>query len=296
MHRFSLITKFPLVAATVFAMTIGGCALPSGLFGGGETGEETPTESPVAVSPTDEAAEPAEQPTEEPVADAEAPVTDTVTEASLPRDLDLIPSTDPDQRLQSLDGERNDPFSLVPTTPSVQITITETPQPEAPTAQTPPGTTGNGTTAQTPTPPGTTGNGTGRTPTTTTPTTPGGLAPIPNLVPQPSPAVAAAPLPPPPPQPVLARAVEVLGVVQIGSTSYAIVNAPNEASSRYVRVGQRLSNGQVVVKRIEMNGPEPAVVFEQFGIEVITSVGEGGVPDPSPAATLPTSARPNQPG
>jgi hypothetical protein len=293
MHRFLSITQFPLVAVTVFAMTVSGCTLPRGLFGGGETVEETPTESPVAVSPTDEAAEPAEQSPEETVADAEAPVTDTVTEAALPRDLDLIPSTDPDQRLQALDGERNDPFSLVPTTPSVQITITETPQPPAPTAQLP---TGNGTTdpgrgAQTPTTTAPTGNG-GRTP---TPTSPGGLAPIPNLVPQPSPAVAAAPLPPPPPQPVLARAVEVLGVVQIGSTPYAIVNAPNEASSRYVRVGQRLSNGQVVVKRIEMNGPEPAVVFEQFGIEVITSVGEGGVPADTPSAALPMANAGNQP-
>jgi hypothetical protein len=82
-----------------------------------------------------------------------------------------------------------------------------------------------------------------------------------------------------------------LGVVQIGDVPYAIVSAPNESSSRYVRVGQRLSNGQIVVKRIEMNRPEPVVVFEQFGVEVITAVGEGGAPAASDDSTaiLPTS-------
>jgi hypothetical protein len=83
----------------------------------------------------------------------------------------------------------------------------------------------------------------------------------------------------------LAQAVKVTGVVQIGSTVHAIVNAPNEPSSRYVRVGQRLSNGQVLVKRIEMNqGSEPVVVLEQNGVEVQTAVGEGG------PATEPTAA------
>ena len=82
----------------------------------------------------------------------------------------------------------------------------------------------------------------------------------------------------PPPQPDIARAVQVLGVVQIGNTAHAIVQAPNEPTSRYVQVGQRLSNGQVLVKRIEMNrgAEEPVVVLEQYGIEVPTAVGQGG--------------------
>jgi hypothetical protein len=291
MRRVSLIG----LTAALTILTVG-CE-GGRLFGGGETTDDT--QSPVAVSPVDEAetdeAEQTEQPTEEPTVTDLAP-TDSEVVASLPADLDLIPSTDPDQRLQAIGGDRNDPFSLVPTTPSVQITITETPQPATPaTAQAP---AGQGTTVgQTPTTPAPTTTGAGQTTTQpggTTATQPGGLAPIPNLVPQPSPPrVAAAPLPPPAPQPVLARAVEVLGVVQVGNTPYAIVNAPNEASSRYVRVGQRLSNGQVIVKRIEMNGPEPAVVFEQFGVEVITAVGEGGAPpEPSPTASLAPSVNP----
>jgi hypothetical protein len=85
--------------------------------------------------------------------------------------------------------------------------------------------------------------------------------------------------------------VLVSGVVQIGNTAFAIVNAPNEPNSRYVKAGQRLSNGQVLVRRIEMNaGSEPVVVLEQYGVEVVRSV-ESGAPSPSatPAASVPGS-------
>lgn len=94
------------------------------------------------------------------------------------------------------------------------------------------------------------------------------------------------------PIPTLANAVEVTGVVQIGSTMQAIVKAPDEPTSRYVGVGQRLANGQVLVKRIETAGSEPIVVLEESGIEVIRSIGQAveGVPDkgdkPAAAALL----------
>jgi len=126
------------------------------------------------------------------------------------------------------------------------------------------------------------------------------LAPIPDLVNGGSgrngnrSAAAQPPAPPPPPQPTLARAVQVLGVVQIGSVPHAIVQAPNEPTSRYVRVGQRLSNGEVLVKRIEM-GPEPIVVLEQVGVEVRTAVGGGQSPatgDASTTALLPLPSVP----
>lgn len=79
---------------------------------------------------------------------------------------------------------------------------------------------------------------------------------------------------PPLPDPTLAKAVEVTGVVQVGSSVQAIVKAPDEPTSRYVTVGQRLSNGQVLVKRIEVNGSEPIVILEQSGVEVARAVGE----------------------
>ena len=79
---------------------------------------------------------------------------------------------------------------------------------------------------------------------------------------------------PPIPQPTLARQVEVTGVVKVGNTVQAIVKAPNEPTSRYVGVGQLLSNGQILVKRIEINpGSEPIVVLEENGIEVRVMVG-----------------------
>ena len=90
---------------------------------------------------------------------------------------------------------------------------------------------------------------------------------------------------PPLPEPTLAKAVEVTGVIVVAGVPQAIVKAPNESTSRYVQAGQRLSNGQVLVKRIEVNsGSDPIVVLEQNGVEVGRAVGDkasptsGGVP------------------
>lgn len=95
---------------------------------------------------------------------------------------------------------------------------------------------------------------------------------------------------PPPPEPTLARAVEVSGVVQVGNEPQAIIKAPNEATSRYVKVGQRLSQGQVLVKRIEMNdGSEPVVILEENGIEVAKMVGD------RPAAPAQPGSQPGTP-
>ncbi|NJR48485.1 MAG: hypothetical protein HC780_01930 [Leptolyngbyaceae cyanobacterium CSU_1_3] len=109
-------------------------------------------------------------------------------------------------------------------------------------------------------------------------------APIAPLKPTP-PAIAALP---PLPEPTLAKAVEVSGVIVVGGVAEAIVKAPNESTSRYVRAGQRLSNGQVLVKRIEVNaGSDPLVILEQNGVEVSRGVGEKSVPAGSPTASMP---------
>jgi hypothetical protein len=78
-----------------------------------------------------------------------------------------------------------------------------------------------------------------------------------------------------PPDPVLAKSVIVTGVMTIGGNTKIIVKAPDEKFSRYVSLGQYLSNGQVLVKSIDMNQNPPVVVLEQFGIEVAKKVGEG---------------------
>ncbi len=86
--------------------------------------------------------------------------------------------------------------------------------------------------------------------------------------------------PPPPPEPTLARQVAVTGVIQLSDGLYAVVKAPQERTTRYVSVGQRLSNNQILVKRIDLYGPSPSVVLEEVGVEVTRAVGQAPeVPD-----------------
>lgn len=117
-------------------------------------------------------------------------------------------------------------------------------------------------------------------------------APVVGGSPQPAPA------PPPEPTPTIAPAIEVSGTVQVGNRLLAIIKAPNEQSSRYVLEGQYVANGQVLVKRIDINRPTPAIVFEEIGEEVVKTVsanaamGETGVslpslPTPTALAPLP---------
>ena len=122
--------------------------------------------------------------------------------------------------------------------------------------------------------------------------------PQPPVVRAPQPAIKPVPLPTPPapvepPETDLAKGVSVLGVVEIANQYQAIVKVPNEATSRYVSEGQRLSDGEVLVKRIEMSsGSEPIVILEQNGIEVTRAVGqEPAQPDQQGKPTNgPTSA------
>ena len=81
------------------------------------------------------------------------------------------------------------------------------------------------------------------------------------------------PLPPVAPAIDLAKTVQVKGVVELGGKVSAIVKEPDQ-SSRSVSAGDYISQGKVLVKRIEFNGSrEPVVILEQNGVEVIKSVG-----------------------
>jgi len=76
------------------------------------------------------------------------------------------------------------------------------------------------------------------------------------------------------PEATVAKQIKVEGVVQVNEQPSAIVKVPNQPS-QYVKEGQRLSNGRVLVKRIEANrGPTPVVILEENGIEVTKRVGE----------------------
>jgi hypothetical protein len=75
----------------------------------------------------------------------------------------------------------------------------------------------------------------------------------------------------------------------VGGVQMAIVKVPNEPD-RYVREGQRIANGQVLVKRIETNrGPNPVVILEQYGVEVARGVGDAPSTSPGGAWTTPTT-------
>jgi hypothetical protein len=89
------------------------------------------------------------------------------------------------------------------------------------------------------------------------------------------PPVKEAPAVPLPPSTDLATGTEVSGVVKVGSETQVIVKVPNEPTSRYVKVGQRLSNGRVLVKRVDVkSGADPIVILEENGVEVAKGVGE----------------------
>lgn len=90
--------------------------------------------------------------------------------------------------------------------------------------------------------------------------------------PQPSPSL------PPLPQPELAKGVQVSGIALVNGLPRAIIKAPNESVARSVGPGDSLSNGQILVKRIDTsNRAEPVVILEQYGTEVAVGVGKPAV-------------------
>jgi hypothetical protein len=217
----------------------------------------------------------AEQP---PDVDFVEPIVPAAPQLSAIARAELIQSTDPDERVQQINSSRPDPFATVPIPPKPQVA----PPPPAPGgggATAGGGTAGGGTataTAPQPTAPGGGGGATGQPGGGTAPSPGGpgsiGLPPI-----DPFPSL---------PQPTLAQGVQVSGVVRIGDENFAIVQAPTDATSQYVKAGQRLANGQVLVKRIEVRGSDPVVVLEQNGIEVSRPVLSGDPEEgPTPADT-----------
>lgn len=80
-------------------------------------------------------------------------------------------------------------------------------------------------------------------------------------------------LPSLPAKPELA-AVKVTGVVEIAGMPRAIVEAPDEKTSRTVGVGDSLSGGKLYVKNIDLsNRAEPMVIFQQGDTQFSVAVG-----------------------
>lgn len=183
----------------------------------------------------------------------------------------LLQSTNPDERVRQVQrgiSTGKDPFSSVPPLVSFKVPITK-PEGQVPVPSSAP-----------------------QPQTRTQPEPTRSIAPPPRIALKPEPKSAIRSLPPLP-DPTLAKAVQVTGVIVVGGVPQAILQAPNEATSRYVQVGQRISNGQVLIKRIEMNsGSEPIVILEQNGVEVARAVGSPatpaapGTPPPPTAKTM----------
>lgn len=94
---------------------------------------------------------------------------------------------------------------------------------------------------------------------------------------RPLPAIPVA-LPPMPPvsQTNLADAIALTGVIQTGNQISAIIEDA-DGTSRSVQVGEKLANGAVTVKRINLNsGRDPSIVLIQNGVELIKTVGRSG--------------------
>jgi hypothetical protein len=94
----------------------------------------------------------------------------------------------------------------------------------------------------------------------------------PRFAPEPTPQA------PPPPTADTAEAIEVSGVMQIGDEVQIILRTPGSANSQYVRIGQNIAGGRVVVRRVEnLATGSPLVILEENGIEVARAVGDAPV-------------------
>ncbi|MFE4105194.1 hypothetical protein [Almyronema epifaneia] len=274
------------VLVGVGLLSLSGCGFVNNLLGRNPepTQEELPSLDGQPIQTTEEP-EPDEEGFAEPIVPA-GPSAAAIASA------ELIQSTDPEERVNQVLKNRNDPFATVPIPPPPQVVP---PPQQTPTASSPSGASGGNNRPPSPgglppvatrpsgsstrqgtgTPGGAAGSSANR-PGTTSPQqtipTPSPIQPLPVL-----------------PRPELATEVQVTGVVQIGNKAHAIVQAPGETTSRYVSAGQRLSNGRILVKRIEVReGIEPRVILEENGIEVAVTVGSSGAPEASDQASLPT--------
>lgn len=93
----------------------------------------------------------------------------------------------------------------------------------------------------------------------------------------------------------LAQQVVISGLYESNGLTKLIVRAPEEDNSRYVEVGQYLSNGQILVKAIDRNHfPTPLVILEQSGVEITKAIGESSEDSQSRISTLPAQGLDNQ--
>lgn len=289
-----------VASAGALALLTGGCSYLSFLPWVDNPGELEGT-GIVEEVPTPEASPPAEE------------FADPLETGGQPSVAGLVQPTNPDERIRQVQKGREDPFAVIPVQPVLIPNESPAVAPLPKISQ--PGSSGTGQSQVAVNRPSQAG-GTEQpkavnlpqiaTPTSSQPAipSPGQIEPpqereIPGFeLSQPEEGLQV-PLPPgqtTPPQPAVASVIAVSGIVQVGTTPKAIIKAPNEDYSRYVQAGEYISNGQVLVKRIEMRGSAyPTVVFEEDGVEFARRVGAGGQTTEEVTNT-PTAFVPSTPG
>lgn len=213
---------------------------------------------------------------------------------------DLIQSTNPNERAIGVQRSRPDPFASLPIPPTppepvvAPTTAATAPRSQATAAAANQGGASAGgarpSAAPTVSRPASSGGAAAAAARPSTPSaggssTTGSAATVPTV----AAANPATPLPPVP-QPTTAQAVRVSGIVQIGGEPYAIVQVQDEVE-RYVRAGERIARGRVLVKRIDTRSVEPRVVLEENGIEVVTNVTSGSSGVAAEPPTPPSDAQ-----
>ena len=201
----------------------------------------------------------------QPVAKAETPATEEEEFADLEEGEEgetqaiagLVPATDPDTRVRSSVRGRQDPFSVVTLVPKIEIE--EEDEPVQPVNN-----RSNRTNREE--------NRFDRQPNDNQP---------PSLIDE--------------FKAQLAQEVIISGLYRSNGRTKLIVKAPEENNSRYVEVGQYLSNGQILVKDIDLNHfPTPMVILEQSGVEVAKSIGETPEDSRNKISSLPLEKPKNQ--
>jgi hypothetical protein len=76
-------------------------------------------------------------------------------------------------------------------------------------------------------------------------------------------------------EPILARTIGVSGIIEVEGKTQVIVKLPNENFSRYVDIGDRISDGKIKIKRVEGSQTlTPTIILEEAGVEVSRRVGD----------------------
>ncbi len=221
---------------------------------------------------------------------AAAPEAATKPSADL-KSFGLIPATNPKQRQQQIAAGRSNPFALIaiqpkvePGIPAVKVMVKKPTKPTSSTQQAKSGKSNpSGSTVIAIKP----NNGQVKV------TTKGqGKKTWNSAKPIPPQTIAKALPPAPPPPPTEAKGVEISGVIAIGNTPFAIIQAPGESVPRYVSPGDSIANGQVRVVSINNNSETPTVTLEQYGQKVIREVG---APPEGSVVPAPPGSAPSQP-